>query len=51
MILWALMVAYSRMLLGVHYITDVTAAIFIALFCALLMHLLFKKKRDTINEK
>src|SRR5256885_3996602 len=24
MLLWALMVAYSRMLLGVHYITDVT---------------------------
>jgi undecaprenyl-diphosphatase len=44
--IWAILVAYSRMLLGVHYLTDITASIFICLLFALLMQALFKKKKQ-----
>jgi len=41
--IWAVTIAYSRMLLGVHYLTDILASICISFLCALLMQLLFKK--------
>jgi undecaprenyl-diphosphatase len=44
--IWAILVAYSRMLLGVHYLTDILGSIFICLLFALLMQALFKKKKQ-----
>lgn len=44
--IWALLVAYSRMMLGVHYATDLLAATFIAFICALLMNFLFTSVRQ-----
>ena len=41
--IWAVTIAYSRMLLGVHYLTDILASICISLLCALLMQFLFRK--------
>ncbi len=49
--LWACLVAYSRMLLGVHYPTDLAGAAVIASFCAILIFFLFKKKRDQLFKK
>lgn len=41
--IWASTVAYSRIMLGVHYFSDVAGAIFIGAFCAFLMRFIFKK--------
>lgn len=41
--LWAVAIAYSRMLLGVHYLTDILASICISFLCAILMQFLFKR--------
>ena len=47
--LWALLVAYSRMALGVHYPTDIFAAIVIALIiCLLTKYLIIKWNLRTI---
>src|SRR5437868_71193 len=44
--IWALMIAYSRILLGVHYLSDVLASMVIGVFIAFLMHLAFKGRVD-----
>ncbi len=41
--IWAFIVAYSRVLLGVHYVSDIIAAIIIALCSAFLMQLAARK--------
>ena len=41
--IWALIVAYSRVLLGVHYISDIMASIFIAFCSAFLMQMAARK--------
>ena len=48
-ILWALLVAYSRMALGVHYPIDVFAAIVIALVISVLIKHLTKKWKPEAN--
>lgn len=48
-ILWALLVAYSRMALGVHYPVDVFAAIVIALVISVLIKHLTKKWKPKVN--
>ncbi|GAC1418752.1 MAG: hypothetical protein NVS9B7_00230 [Flavisolibacter sp.] len=44
--IWAFIVAYSRVLLGVHYISDIMAAIFIAFCSALLMQVAARKYKN-----
>ena len=43
-ILWAILVALSRMILGVHYPSDVIAGIMIGVLSACLCHWIFQKK-------
>lgn len=40
---WALLVGYSRMILGVHYFSDVLGAIVISAIVAFIVHYVFKK--------
>lgn len=42
--LWAILVAYSRMALGVHFPTDVMGSIIISFIIAKLIHTIFTKK-------
>jgi undecaprenyl-diphosphatase len=42
---WALIVGYSRIMLGVHYLSDVVASMLIGSSCAIFIHLLFRNTR------
>ncbi len=48
---WALLVAYSRVYLGVHYVSDVCAAMVIGICCSLattqIIHFIKKKQKIT----
>lgn len=43
--LWAIAVAYSRMVLGVHYPSDVLGSMFVGTIIAILLHRYFKKRK------
>ena len=49
--IWALMVGYSRIMLGVHYLSDVAASMLIGSFCAIIIHLFFRNVRHQQIEK
>ena len=48
--IWAVTVAYSRMLLGVHYLTDILASICISFLCAVLMQFLYNRKKEQAKQ-
>ncbi|HEV7621609.1 MAG TPA: phosphatase PAP2 family protein [Flavisolibacter sp.] len=45
--IWAFMVAYSRIMLGVHYLSDIAGAMIIGVCCAFIMNFIFKKFNHT----
>ena len=48
---WACMVGYSRIMLGVHFLSDVAASMLIGSFCALMMHLIFRNLRHKQEDR
>lgn len=46
---WAILVGYSRMVLGVHYLSDVLGATVISAIVAFIVHSIFKKIKGVEN--
>jgi undecaprenyl-diphosphatase len=44
MLAWACMVGYTRMLLGVHYPSDILGGMLFGVLTALIIHLIFNRK-------